>query len=106
MTTNKATPGPWYIEPAETTLYGEIWIEHDEGCICLIPSPLCEADHANAALIVKAVNNHDALVAALEECLTDEGSNAMVRGDILVFMRRINAINKIVQTALANAKGE
>jgi hypothetical protein len=79
MTTNKATPGPWHIaeygidNPSYTVIMGG-------KAIAKICSPRANGDgsnipkqdeaQANAAFIVKAANNHEQLVAALEDLLT------------------------------------
>lgn len=73
---SKATPRPWAVGEA---LFGYRWIRQDPKdwngmgyqLICNLPAegkkgqPYREMFDANAALIVKAVNHHEALVSSL-----------------------------------------
>lgn len=60
---------------------------------------------ANADLIVKAVNNHEDLIQALRECITEEGSAGMQEG-LGRMKRRLLAINEIAKSAIAKAQPE
>ncbi len=63
----KAAPRPWVHAPQSTAVRAQ-------GCIvadCCLSTP--DVDTANAALIVRAVNAHDDLVAACERALAALG---------------------------------
>lgn len=65
---DKSTPRPWHIESWSPSLEG--WLIADDAngwTLCLRSEwpARAEMSAANAALIVKAVNAHEALVAAL-----------------------------------------
>ena len=60
------TARPWNIEN-EVRNY-QIWIEAHSRSICRIDLPDDE-DKANAELIVRAVNSHDALIAAVKSLI-------------------------------------
>ena len=77
----KRTPGPWHVEHKIPRIWDERYSEAEGTEKLGVPIvecrwrggdavgraiPYAEAD-ANAAFIVRAVNSHDALVAALEE---------------------------------------
>jgi len=66
------SPLPW---SADTTEPGELWIADSRRLspVCMITGSgnVTERDRADAAFIVKAVNNHDALVRALRESAAD-----------------------------------
>ena len=60
---SKRTPTPWNISPVRTT-EDTAMIVSGEGF-----EPIADVtEDGNAAFIVKAVNNHDALVKTLDEC--------------------------------------
>lgn len=58
----------------------------------------------NAEFICQAVNSHDALLAALRECVTEEGATGLQEG-LGRMKRRILAINDIARAAIAQATG-
>lgn len=60
------TPTPWFYHAG---LEGDLITCDPEGVVCRIPNHPENAAYweANARFIVKAANNHDALVKALEE---------------------------------------
>lgn len=63
----QATPRPWELNPSQINT-----IEHNEINICMTCG---DNAIANAKLIVKAVNCHDELIAALGETMTDKENN-------------------------------
>jgi len=72
------TPTPWRITPSVPSdgfecywLTGNFGPHNAEKEICAINGPQSGVQAANAAFIVKAVNNHDALVRALRESAAD-----------------------------------
>lgn len=54
---------------------------------------------ADADLIVKAVNSHEELVAALKECITEEGAPGLQEG-LGRMRRRLLSINEIARSVL------
>ena len=69
--TDRATPRPWRVDGG-TTPQGDLFVHVDDGsiagrtCIATVHGRIAEGAAANAALIVRAVNAHDALVEACE----------------------------------------
>lgn len=53
--------------------------------------------------IVRCVNSHDELLAALKECVTEDGSYAFGNG-VDGMIRRLRAINETARDAIAKAK--
>lgn len=78
---DKATPRPWRIIANKGDFNQSIWIGSEPfHSICEVRNGAEddeyggeEAERANAALIVKAVNNFDDLVAVLEQIAIGEG---------------------------------
>jgi len=67
---SEATPRPWFIVDESKAVHRWV-IAHGEGdsiadCAPVGPWMTPEEADANAALIVRAVNNHEALLSALE----------------------------------------
>ena len=60
----EATKRPWYA----TGIHVQSAAINEDNYVCTAEGETPEAAIANADLIVKAVNSHDALVAALEAC--------------------------------------
>jgi hypothetical protein len=76
MTNDKATPRPWKFEKHfDGNYFGNILAQYPEGTWRTITVQLKygtpEENQANASLIVKAVNSHDALLEACKEALKD-----------------------------------
>ena len=71
MSDTKHTPTPWTYDQAESN--GSFWIITDKETwvprIAQVPNYDGMPNVANAAFIVKAVNNHDKLVEALRMCV-------------------------------------
>jgi hypothetical protein len=67
----EATQRPWDVEFAATKSYDLIYSgsRMDSTTIARVPWTGKSEDRANTELIVKAVNSHDALVAALNDAL-------------------------------------
>lgn len=67
MTTNAHTPTPWEVGDLDHNGQRIVRGEHIEICTCWhhCVGSIEKEMEANAAFIVKAVNSHDALVAAL-----------------------------------------
>ncbi len=68
MTKSKHTPTPWHLHKTHDHA------AHISNCACVHmtrPENIigCEIDPANAAFIVRAVNNHDALVSSLSDLI-------------------------------------
>ena len=91
-----ATPRPWYA-----MYFDESVATVPHWCVCEDTVLIVADEHygyghdgeaaANAALIVRAVNSHDALVAACRMVLDDPGLTA--------------AANDVIRSALAAAEG-
>ncbi len=69
---SKATPRPWFVQPNFLTIYN--MSNGNVGLTCAVASvlkdqPGPDAAKANAALIVRAVNSYDAMLASLKELL-------------------------------------
>lgn len=64
-----------------------------------------EKGRQHADTILDSVNAHDALVAALKACITEDGAVAFY-GDYSKAEKRLAAINDKARAALALAKGE
>jgi hypothetical protein len=62
------TPTPWHVSPLDSSRY---MVCHDDGFVIATVSPEGNRTLANAKFIVRAVNNHAGLLAALER-LADE----------------------------------
>jgi len=76
MNENTHTPGPWYVSPRQftTEIHDKDMKQDEHGAWCGDrPTRIATIDglniEANAALIVRAVNAHEALVAACEALL-------------------------------------
>jgi hypothetical protein len=71
-----ATPRPWRSEPKDGVMvvYG---VKHNTIPVCMTDGDDQLETEANAALIVEAVNNYDALVAALDKI------NAIVKEGVI-----------------------
>lgn len=85
--------GRMRLEPGGTALYPIATVHDFEG----------ERDD-NIAFIVKACNCHEELVNALRDCVTKPG--ALAYANHVYALRRLKAINEIVQTAIAKAAQE
>lgn len=83
MNTDKATPRPWQLANADFHEYPakrlliqgtrvKSGIKCLEDAVCTRAAGDQLIEQHNAALIVRAVNNHDALVAALEQIVESE----------------------------------
>ena len=92
-TTSEATKRPWCVGDRKWEIFGE------NRLIVETSASSSSVEHtANAALIVRAVNAHDALVAACERLVEDvEHGYRPLEGCLCVGLAR---------TALALAKGE
>jgi len=59
---------------------------------------------ANADFIVRACNSHADLLAALEECVTEDGAHCLAYGtDTPKLRARLEAVNQIARAAIAQA---
>ncbi len=119
---DKATPRPWAFEPhngygrkdpdGTPFPFGYISTSFPSPIFELVPVVLrpVEELRANAALIVRAVNAHDDLVAALRavEAISDRCVNAETYSaqDALDDLQDIRSIISCSRAALAKAKGE
>jgi hypothetical protein len=94
---NSATPRPWAADPDEREGYE--WnihiVEAADPHMRIAFTSNGPGSEANAALIVKAVNNHDALVRALEEIAEGVG-----RYSHNAFEHACNTIEDMKQIAL------
>ena len=67
MDTSKSTPRPWKVRAPKPARYPDYTVETIDGHYVASVSIMADNPaHANAALIVRAVNCHDELVAALQ----------------------------------------
>lgn len=91
------TPTPWAVTPCHTDINAyRIWDVHGN----YLNEPFMEEREANAAFIVKAVNNHEALVGALEY-LVEYGLTSGPRSNGLHYD---SAIMKKARAILAKVK--
>lgn len=87
--TDASTPRPWHVyDDRQFTVYPGIGAAKDSVVIfglkneqCGVRGDTLEARKANAALIVRAVNAHDDLVAALRR-ISDIAQTILMRGDV------------------------
>ena len=103
---NTVSSLPWHIET--TNGRDGIYGRDPEllGCIIEITDRIW--DHKHAALIIRACNSHAALLAALDECVTDEGANCYRLRDpeemVKALRRRLEVISCIARAAIAQAE--
>jgi hypothetical protein len=107
--TARHTPGPWDYEQS---LRGDgVPIPYSWQVLAEIAPPPgvdeafmhvadCETE-ANARLIAAAPD----LLAALRECITDDGAAALASDDPEMMRRRLAAINRVCRAAIAQAEG-
>lgn len=88
-----------YLEETGTDKFDALSIGTETGSAALIP--LDESSRENAEFIVKAVNCHDELVAALEDIISAEGTE---RDEWDAVERLIPEIVTLARSALAKAK--
>ena len=104
MTIKPATPLPWYQHTSADQFKKPVIVSRPgagRGCVTRIvefPSNL-SCEQANAAYIVHACNAYPELVAALRECLTDDGAAA--ERNHTNAMQRLAAINEAARAGLA-----
>lgn len=91
----KHTATPWLVDE---TSYEEgtnqLIVRSGSVTVCVL-GHICQAAEADAALIVRAVNSHDALVATLELIAGGLTNGQLARGE---------TVGSIARTALAKAK--
>lgn len=87
--TTQHTPTPWF------TTGGDLIQAKDAGCALLRMMSASQEKEANAAFIVKAVNNHEELLSILSELIDLRGQ---INYDSVIWNEAIEAVNK--------AKGE
>lgn len=102
MTTPNHTPTPWYAKG------GQVYSENTGRTVALLYS-ITQTDDANAALIVRAVNAHEALVRALEAIVARivgeyDHPSLMAVGPLLPNTQE--DVKRFAQAALRAAKGE
>ena len=100
-TTVQHTPGPWHIgmKPGPM-VYGPSGEQAaDLRCGAMLPS---DEARANLRLIAAAPE----LLAALEECITEDGAHCASGRELTqALFRRLSAINAVASAAIAKAKG-
>jgi len=107
MSKTQHTPGPWATGPV---FCGQTRILADNGKCLIVGLPYAgqygpdsTEEAANARLIAAAPD----LLAALKECITDDGARCLAYGaDTPTLRRRLAAINSVARSALAKAQGE
>jgi hypothetical protein len=62
-------------------------------------------DHAQALEDIRLCAAAPDLLAALEDCITDDNAGCIVRNDVAYMIRRFKAINEIARAAINKAKG-
>ncbi len=100
------TPTPWTAEPQDAAQ--EEWvIFHESGAVARVYKGVLNPK-ADAAFIVRACNNHEALVAALEYEAKDSEADAIYWASERNRGRQASAMAraKRCRAALAAAKGE
>ena len=100
---NTVSSLPWHIETTNGRdgIYGRD--PERPGCLAEITDRIW--DHKHAALIIRACNSHAALLAALKDCITEEGAHCFTTTDMGVAMeRRLLAINYAARAAIAQAE--
>lgn len=90
----KHTPGPWELKKTRARI--EVATPARGGCYAFTHN-----DEANARLIASAPD----LLAALQECVTDDNATCIVTNDVAYMIRRLRAINAMARAAIAKATG-
>lgn len=105
---NTHAPTPWHAVISRNGLPHVVDDHNGLNQLTIVESPKSHQDHetdaANCIFITRAVNSHDALLAALRECVTEEGAAGLQEG-LGRMKRRILAINDIARAAIAQATG-
>lgn len=106
---SKHTPGPWFINgPWNVYSDNDRFRNTGDGCVANIVhgrGVTADEREANGNLIAAAPE----LLAALEECITDDGARCMTdesRNAASLCRRRLDAISKLARAAIAKAKGD
>lgn len=98
------TPGPWRQHQTDGKTYASVRGSSGR-CVADCGSRSDEVAQANARLIASA----PALLAALAECVTDEGAACFASGDGMAAharcTRRLDYISRTARAAIASAKG-
>lgn len=114
MSKAQFTPGPWtvnscgYVGTAPKTDNDTGWTliacpAELHGPTSYVRLPDAKEQACNARLIAAAPD----LLAALEECITNEGAHCLAYGaDTPTLRARLASINRTARAALAKAKGE
>ncbi len=100
MKNTKHTSGPWHIgrRAGNPAIYS-----HDGAEIAEMLTVTSDDWRDNARLIAAAPD----LLAALKECMTEDGARCLAYGaDTPTLRRRLAAINSVALAALAKAQGE
>jgi len=104
------TPVPWTVHPQYTdrSVFPIGTTEPDGSSIILAEvnsrGGTEENQRANAEFIVRACNSHADLLAALEECVTEDGAHCLAYGtDTPKLRARLEAVNQIARAAIAQA---
>jgi|HubBroStandDraft_3_1064219.scaffolds.fasta_scaffold135569_1 hypothetical protein len=107
---SEATPGRWEVQPRERDGVCIVAVPHDipkggtptNGMVAVairrFGAPLAVSE-ANAALIVRAVNNHADLVKALQWFLNDVRFQVSVGGNPIVVDRMLREASEILTKA-------
>jgi hypothetical protein len=104
--TTQNSPLPWYSEHNKESRLVFIRSNPEFESIA---SLRLESGHdaiTNAQFICTAVNAHAALVASLQECVTEPFAHCLVNEDKDALYRRVCAINDIARAALLGARGQ
>lgn len=97
------TPGPWAFEWENDTgpkddYYRQWWeINGPDG------EKIAEVDLLKDARLIAAAPD---LLAALRECITEDGAACLQTGSAVALFRRLQTINDAARAALAKARGE
>lgn len=96
----KHTPGPWYTIWVDGTYVidansGKTDVAH------VLNRGNPDTTEANARLIAAAPQ----MLAALDDCITNENCTAIATCDVAYMIRRFKAINEICSAAIAKAEG-
>lgn len=98
------TPGPWETEATDDHGSAVRVMDEGEATVALCYQNPCD-DAGTAEVNARLIAAAPELLAALEECITDENANCIVTNDVAYTIRRFKAINKIARAAIARALG-
>lgn len=106
---SKHTPGPWWATKDKDARGWHGWrIDSDSRALmawAAWPSEE-ERDSLEAESTARLIAAAPDLLAALRECITEDGAACLQTGSAVALFRRLQTINDAARAALAKARGE